>query len=325
MGYGNGAANFYLGNYVSPTNPEPSNQRGHFAMEADNTTGDFFIYKPWPSPYSGDRHYIHIKQYGNVGIGTTNPTYKLDVNGRIRQAALLTLSDESLKTNIRFLTTEKDKLYQLNAYSYIKSLPVQKESKMRHVEEGKEDVGRVEINKDFFEYGFLAQEVEKIFPELVEQDENGLYSINYIAFIPIIIEALRDESTQIKALQTVIKEQQKQIDALLPEAGKEVQKISSPENETALLNVGGSPYLEQNTPNPFGQSTQINYYLPQSVQTAYLCFYDLQGKQLKQIKLAQRGEGFETISASQFSAGMYIYTLIADGKEIDTKRMILTE
>jgi hypothetical protein len=58
---------------------------------------------------------------------------------------------------------------------------------------------------------------------------------------------------------------------------------------------------------------------------AYLCFYDLQGKQLKQITLTQRGEGSEIIQGSQFAAGIYLYALIADGQEVDVKKMILTE
>ncbi len=49
------------------------------------------------------------------------------------------------------------------------------------------------------------------------------------------------------------------------------------------------------------------------------------GKQLKQITLTQRGEGSTLVSGSQFSPGMYLYALIADGQEVDVKRMILTE
>ena len=36
------------------------------------------------------------------------------------------------------------------------------------------------------------------------------------------------------------------------------------------------------------------------------------------------GQSSETISGSQFSAGIYLYALIADGQEVDVKRMILT-
>ena len=53
----------------------------------------------------------------------------------------------------------------------------------------------------------------------------------------------------------------------------------------------------------------------------------MQNKQLQQIALTQRGEGAEQISASQLDPGMYLYALIliADGQEVDVKRMILTE
>jgi len=51
----------------------------------------------------------------------------------------------------------------------------------------------------------------------------------------------------------------------------------------------------------------------------------MQGSQLKQITLSSRGIGTKTISDSEFSAGIYLYALIADGKEIDVKRMILTK
>ena len=82
--------------------------------------------------------------------------------------------------------------------------------------------------------------------------------------------------------------------------------------------------LEQNIPNPFNQSTQIKFYLPETVKVAQLCIYNLQGAQLKQIPLTQRGAGSEIISGSQFAAGIYLYALIVDGKEVDVKQMILT-
>jgi hypothetical protein len=73
------------------------------------------------------------------------------------------------------------------------------------------------------------------------------------------------------------------------------------------------------------QSTEIRYYLPETVEVASLCVYDLQGKQLKQQTITKRGAGVQTINGAEFAAGMYLYALIADGKEVDVKRMILTE
>ena len=54
-------------------------------------------------------------------------------------------------------------------------------------------------------------------------------------------------------------------------------------------------------------------------------FLSLFYKQLKNIPIIDRGNGSVLIQGSELLAGMYIYTLIADGKEVDTKRMILTE
>ena len=41
--------------------------------------------------------------------------------------------------------------------------------------------------------------------------------------------------------------------------------------------------------------------------------------------ITARGAGSVTISGSSLSAGMYVYTLVADGQIVDSKRMILTE
>ena len=53
-----------------------------------------------------------------------------------------------------------------------------------------------------------------------------------------------------------------------------------------------------------------------------LSVFDTNGGQLKSIQISERGKGNVTIQGAEFSAGMYLYTLMADGKVIDTKRMI---
>jgi len=44
-----------------------------------------------------------------------------------------------------------------------------------------------------------------------------------------------------------------------------------------------------------------------------------------QEKLQTRAEGSQIISSSELAAGMYLYALIVDEKEVDAKRMILTK
>jgi len=83
--------------------------------------------------------------------------------------------------------------------------------------------------------------------------------------------------------------------------------------------------LYQNAPNPFSVSTQIEYFIIDNTQNAMINIYNMNGTQLKSIQLHQTGSGFITISGSEFTAGMYMYALIADGQVIDTKQMILTD
>ena len=51
----------------------------------------------------------------------------------------------------------------------------------------------------------------------------------------------------------------------------------------------------------------------------------LQGKQVMKLAVEGRGSTSVTVDGSTLAAGMYIYALIADGREIDSKRMILTD
>lgn len=82
--------------------------------------------------------------------------------------------------------------------------------------------------------------------------------------------------------------------------------------------------LFQNTPNPFSDNTVIKYVIPQDAQNANLLIYDMNGKQIEQFVLTQKGMGSIVLEGSYLEAGMYLYSLIVDSKVIDVKRMILT-
>lgn len=51
----------------------------------------------------------------------------------------------------------------------------------------------------------------------------------------------------------------------------------------------------------------------------------MRGEQIKQIAVNERGNTSVSIEVHTLKAGMYLYTLITDGKEVDTKKMILTK
>jgi hypothetical protein len=83
--------------------------------------------------------------------------------------------------------------------------------------------------------------------------------------------------------------------------------------------------LHQNNPNPFSKETEIRMSIPATVVQAVFYVYDLQGKALQRQIVSGRGDTSIKIEGGSLSAGMYLYTLIADGQNSDVKRMVLTE
>ena len=82
--------------------------------------------------------------------------------------------------------------------------------------------------------------------------------------------------------------------------------------------------LYQNTPNPTNSATCIECYLDASASKAFIAVYDLNGLQLKEFPVDHQGKNTVTIGANEFKPGIYMYSLLVDGKLIDTKRMVIT-
>jgi len=80
--------------------------------------------------------------------------------------------------------------------------------------------------------------------------------------------------------------------------------------------------LSQNAPNPFSNQTEIKYFVESGAKEAYICIYDMQGKILQKISIVS-GQNSVIIQDSTLVKGMYLYSLIIDGQEVDTKRMII--
>jgi hypothetical protein len=76
---------------------------------------------------------------------------------------------------------------------------------------------------------------------------------------------------------------------------------------------------------PFNETTTVSCYIPESIQKAELCVYDMQGSLIKCLLVSERGMTTIQIQAGQLAAGVYTYLLIGDGKTSDAKQMILTK
>ena len=93
-----------------------------------------------------------------------------------------------------------------------------------------------------------------------------------------------------------------------------------------ISNVANNkPFLYQNNPNPFNSETEIQFFLPYETSSAILNVYDLSGIQIKSYQLDKRGESSYIITANEFMPGIYLYSLIVEGKLIDTLKMVLTD
>jgi hypothetical protein len=267
-----------------------------------------------------------------LSIGYKTASYTLDVNGYIR-GYNLTPSDERLKENIKDVKGALSSLTNLHGVTYnLKQDGITKLSKsVKASSVATPDTGKTPVVKlpvmdselyNRSHIGFLAQEVQKVFPELVYTDKEGVLSVDYVSLIPVLVESIKEldvKTTDLQATKDKLNELENRINQCCGASDLKASKVTD-----NVSGISGNAVLYQNAPNPFNQNTTIAYYLPETVKKATLNIYNMEGKPIKVISISGMGNNSVVLSGSDLSAGMYIYTLIADGKEIDTKRMILT-
>ena len=166
---------------------------------------------------------------------------------------------------------------------------------------------------DRLRYGFLAQEIKELFPDLVVTDADGTMGVDYIGFIPLLVNEVKSLRAEIEDMKS-------------PEEVIPVEKLrnAAPAGISDVEGITVSK-LYQNKPNPFTASTEIRCDIPESTADACIYVYDLQGAQVMKQEVEGRGKASVTIKGESLRAGMYVYALVVDGEAIDSKRMILTD
>jgi len=241
-------------------------------------------------------------------------------------------SDEKVKENIKNIDKSLEKLKLLKSVSYNFKGVAGKDIKTENSSANNAGIENKpaftpQNNKESYGrnyYGFLAQDIQKLFPDLVYKDSAGMLGVDYIGMIPLLVNALNEQEATISTQNEKIADLETRLSKLESSNNSSIKKIGA-NSATEETNTLTNSVLEQNSPNPYNTSTTIGFYLPDSITTAVIYVYDMNGVQLKRYLIAERGKGNITIQGSEFKAGMYLYALIADGNVIDTKRMILTK
>jgi carbonic anhydrase/acetyltransferase-like protein (isoleucine patch superfamily) len=135
-----------------------------------------------------------------VGIGITAPVTTLHVNGTVSGIGpYINLSDSRVKTNILPVTNALTGILQLQAVSY----DWKKEAYPQFKFDDKRQIG------------FLAQELEKIFPEAVSRGEDGFYTVSYSSLVPVIIQGMKEQQAQADAMKEEIRQLKNTIELLM--------------------------------------------------------------------------------------------------------------
>jgi hypothetical protein len=120
---------------------------------------------------------MRITEQGYIGINTNNPgtTYRVTINGNISASQFYVPSDIRLKNNIQPLQNSLEKILELRGVSFIYN---------------NDSTGKTQI-------GFIAQEMEKIYPELVITGDDGIKGVSYSNVTAVLVEGIKEQQTEI--------------------------------------------------------------------------------------------------------------------------------
>ena len=297
-----------------------SNSGGRFFAFGANTSIDIGIYA----------------QANSLGSSLIQPTDfaavlqgNVYVDGTVTSAGNPGWSDINLKENIDTIANALDSIKLL--------IPTQYNFKAQNA-------GNIHFdNKRHF--GFIAQEVETVYPNLVSTTYTGpeLDSLGNISHASVPFKALDYTSIialAVKAIQELDQKVTTQ-DSLITALNNQLQSCCSYNNERTSPNQSQSQaqnsfqmdvhlnnstvvYLGQNAPNPFIEHTVINFVVPTEAKQVEMQFFDADGKKIQNINITQRGLGLLNVYGENLSAGTYTYVLAIDGKVMSSKRMMKT-
>jgi len=269
---------------------------------------------------------MEITSAGDVGIGTLTPMWTLHVDGTAGKTGggeFATVSDKRLKKNINKYKLGLDEVLRINPVTFLY-----------------DKIGGLDTDETYV--GVLAQEFQEVDPMsvkpiMLEEKEEYIGDDGHGGSVVMTKtnskqEYLSVDGSSIKyMLVNAIKEQQLMIENLqkqiidLKDIVRDNDSMGGINIENHELFAGDKAEIAQNRPNPFGEFTVIDYYLPESVISGQINFVGQNGSLISTKKLTKVGNGTVQIATQELPSGVYSYQLIADGKLISTKKMVKTK
>ena len=159
---------------------------------------------------------ITLFKNGKMGLSTTAPTEILDVNGSARFRNVLTDNNNTV-----FLTIETTGAIGTIKKTTIGASDIRLKQNINTLDNALEKVMRLrgvsyefKENPDQKRMGFIAQEVETVFPEAVFTFDNDLKGVRYDDLIPVLLEAIKEQQAQIAAYKSELQSQATRISTL---------------------------------------------------------------------------------------------------------------
>ncbi len=239
------------------------------------------------------------------------------VDNEITTQGVYYTSDIRLKTNVESLRETEvvkgstlDNLLALDVIEYNLKKPELNKEDSKEPSNMSETGKRLQNERaSRRHYGLSAQELQKVYPDLVMEGQNGYLTVNYTELVPILIRS--------------IQELKQELDEARTSSDNDLMR-SRTATDIPSATTSSSFQLFQNNPNPFTECTTIRFTLPDDAQNVYIYIFDMQGKLQKQMPV-DASMSSVTINGYELQPGMYIYSLVVGGKEMDTKRMILSK
>ncbi len=167
---------------------ESPDQAPELNLQRGSTTHALYVNGSYDLTFFCGGDIMALTHDGKLGIGTTTPNYTLDVRGTIGNNTTLYHSDMRWKTDIKPIKYGVSDLLKLNSVSYLWNT---------------NDYPEMGFDNET-QLGFIAQEFEKVIPELVRTDEQGFKSIDYVKLTPVLVEAIKEQQKQIDELKQLV-------------------------------------------------------------------------------------------------------------------------